>query len=625
MANFWPQIKPLFSVESIENHPHFHTIRWTVIVVLLAIAGGLGWQLYSFYQVNFYPQTFINGVEVSNLTVPAATEKLLATHPLPPSFDLVVSTNDTFIASSSAELQARYPYQTAVSEVFARSHGLNLWDQLQRMFGTQHYSYATPIVLNETASLEFMAHLAKQVNKNSQPASIALKTPGATASLVIQPGIAGAALDETATTQAISQTLAGYSLAWRDPAAWQALSPTKLSVTAVTTTSKPPLTTAEQTTLLKVAETLVGKSLTLMVQRQSFVWNDSLLVSLLNPYLDPTKPETYLDQTQFETELSKISQALPNQPIDAEFEYDPATMVVKKFNPGKDGLVLDKADSKSRLSEKILAWMAQDNTAAKLQTLELKAEAQHPEKTLASTNDLGINEVVGFGESYYAHSIPTRVHNVALTANRINLTLIKPGETFSFNKALGEVSAATGFKPAYVIKSGRTELGDGGGVCQVSSTMFRAALNGGLNITLRRPHSYRVTYYELNSQPGFDATVYAGDVDFRFTNDTPGHLLVYTETDSKKLWMKVEIYGTKDGRVSEISDYKMWGASPAKPTEYIVDASLPPGTKKQIDWPAAGLKTSFVYTVKDSAGNIKQKATYASSYQPWSAKFLVGP
>jgi len=134
-----------------------------------------------------------------------------------------------------------------------------------------------------------------------------------------------------------------------------------------------------------------------------------------------------------------------------------------------------------------------------------------------------------------------------------------------------------------------------------------------------------VSYYELNSQAGFDATVYAGNVDFRFKNDTPGYLLIYTETDSSKLWMKVEIYGTSDGRTATISDYKAWGATGPKPTEYIVDPTLPHGAKKQIDWSASGLKTSFVYTVKDAAGNVKQKETYSSTYQAWAAKYLVGP
>src|SRR5690606_29560789 len=88
-----------------------------------------------------------------------------------------------------------------------------------------------------------------------------------------------------------------------------------------------------------------------------------------------------------------------------------------------------------------------------------------PEMTLADTNNLGINERIGFGESYYSGSIPNRIHNVSLTAQRINMAIVPPGKEFSFNRTLGDVSAAIGFRSAYIIKDGRTSLGDGGGVC----------------------------------------------------------------------------------------------------------------------------------------------------------------
>ncbi len=89
--------------------------------------------------------------------------------------------------------------------------------------------------------------------------------------------------------------------------------------------------------------------------------------------------------------------------------------------------------------------------------------------------------------------------------------------------------------------------------------------------------------------------------------------------------MKIELYGTSDGRTSEISDYKAWGARPAPPPVYIDDPSLPPGKVKQVDWATGGLKTSFVYTVKDKFGTVKQQETYYSNYLPWSAKYLRGP
>ena len=201
--------------------------------------------------------------------------------------------------------------------------------------------------------------------------------------------------------------------------------------------------------------------------------------------------------------------------------------------------------------------------------------------------------------------------------------MVKPGETFSFNQTLGDVSSETGYKQAYVIKNGRTELGDGGGVCQVSTTLFRAALDAGLPITERRAHSYRVSYYEQGSPPGIDATVYEPSPDLKFTNDTPGHILIQSFADSKALTLAFEIYGTSDGRVSTISKPVVSGVTPPPEDLYIDDPTLPAGTVKQIDWKAWGAKVVFDYTVEKN-GVTTIDETYVSSYKPWQAIFLRG-
>lgn len=245
--------------------------------------------------------------------------------------------------------------------------------------------------------------------------------------------------------------------------------------------------------------------------------------------------------------------------------------------------------------------------------------------SLSETNDLGINDLIGFGESYYDHSISGRIHNVALTSSKLNNTLVAPGQEFSFNQTIGEVSAATGYQNGYVIQGGRSVLSPGGGVCQVSTTLFRALLDAGLQITLRHPHSYRVSYYELNNDPGFDATVYSGNIDLRFINDTDHYLLISSQTDNDNLYMTVKIYGYDDGRYTTITDYKKYNFVGAPATEYIVDASLPSGTKKQIDWAVGGLQTIFTHTIYNGDNSIRSQTKYPSKYQAWSAKFLVGP
>jgi vancomycin resistance protein YoaR len=238
-------------------------------------------------------------------------------------------------------------------------------------------------------------------------------------------------------------------------------------------------------------------------------------------------------------------------------------------------------------------------------------------------NDLGIKTLIGKGESTFHGSIVSREHNVALTAARLSGILIAPGETFSFNQAVGDISLATGYQTAYIIKDGRTVLGDGGGVCQDSTTVFRAALDAGLPIMERHAHSYRVAYYEQNSPVGVDATVYAPSTDLKFKNDTSGHILVQARANTGTNYLVVELYGSSDGRQANLSNFRWWGQIPPPADLYVDDPTLPAGKVKQIDWKAWGGKAAFDWRVVRGS-EILQERTFYSSYQPWQAVFLRG-
>lgn len=177
-------------------------------------------------------------------------------------------------------------------------------------------------------------------------------------------------------------------------------------------------------------------------------------------------------------------------------------------------------------------------------TAYLKIDEVLPEKTLSDINNLGINELIGIGESDFKGSPKNRLHNIKIGVKQMQGVIIKPGEEFSFNKFLGPVEEAQGFLPELVIKRTGTVPELGGGLCQVSSTTFRAAMNAGLPITQRKNHAYAVQYY---SPQGTDATIYPGVVDLKFINDTPGHLLIwpYFKDNTKLIF---EFYGTKDNR-----------------------------------------------------------------------------
>jgi vancomycin resistance protein YoaR len=317
--------------------------------------------------------------------------------------------------------------------------------------------------------------------------------------------------------------------------------------------------------------------------------------------------------------LGSIAQQVDIPVQDALFHF--ANNKVTSFRPSKDGQQLNKDESRKRIRE---AFATVSKTNQQRITILLPVETVRPLISTNSVNSFGIKELVGRGYSEFAGSIPGRIHNVALAASRINGVLIKPGETFSFDDAVGDISAATGYQSAYIIKEGRTVLGDGGGVCQVSSTLFRAAMDAGLPIIERHAHAYRVHYYEEGGfKPGLDATVFSPSVDLKFKNDTPTYILIQTKTDTENLTLTFELYGTRDGRKSEIFNQKVWDQAPPPEALYQDDPTLPKGVVKQVDWEAWGAKASFQYRVT-RGDEVLQNTTFYSNFQPWRAVYLRG-
>lgn len=317
--------------------------------------------------------------------------------------------------------------------------------------------------------------------------------------------------------------------------------------------------------------------------------------------------------------LAPMKKEIKKDPVNALFTFE--NNRVSAFTLASDGQMLDMQKLKKDITDKLI------NASKNSQTniIEIKAPIKiiKPEINNENVNNLGIKEVVGEGTSLFYHSIANRIYNINLAASKLNGLLIAPGEVFSFAKAIGDVSSFTGYKQAYVIENGRTVLGDGGGVCQVSTTLFRAALNAGLPIIERNPHAYRVSYYELDSGPGIDAAVYVPSVDLKFKNDTQNHILIQTYVDLQNLSLTFDLYGAKDGREVEITAPVILSQSPAPEPLYQDDPELPKGTVKQIDFAASGAKVFFKRTVKKD-GKTMINETFNSNYRPWQAVYLRG-
>lgn len=377
------------------------------------------------------------------------------------------------------------------------------------------------------------------------------------------------------------------------------------------------LTDEELAATATAAGKLVGKSVKFTAERLELILTDKDLVAMLVPPAEFNS--THLDEL-----LESWADRVNTPPQEPALELNEDKTKVLKFVPPRNGRSLNKTEVAAQVQKAWLQILENQDISPEELTFALTLQETKPETSLESTNNVGIKERIGFGESHYSHSIPNRIHNVAITTQRINNALVAPGEAFSFNKTLGDVSAATGYRSAYVIVNGRTELGDGGGVCQVSTTVFRAIVNSGLNITRRLPHSYRVSYYELDNKPGLDATVYAGETDFRFVNDTDHHVLIHAVADSASTYMYVEVYGTSDGRYTKITDHKVWGATGPPAPQYFDDPSLPLGKLVQIDFAVGGIKAEVINEIYNADGSLRKRDVFASNYRPWSAKFRRG-
>jgi vancomycin resistance protein YoaR len=561
------------------------------------------------FQNRIYPGIKIENIEVGGLTVSEAKFLLSKQLPEPTAHQVEVVIDDIKLASSSADLGLSRNHDLPLNQAYEVGRvgfpPKRLWELTKMTFVP--IELQSQLQYEEAAVISLVAELEKLVNLTGQEPFAELKNSGSPASLIINEGEPG--------RKVILNDTARLILAQVE---------SDLPIEAKVASTSTILDEEQVVVAQERASQLVGKRLIFRADNVRLDLNDQKLISMLSL---PTGFNQETINSLLETWQDIVSRPAQN----AELELNEETLNVSKFIPHREGLELAQDQTNELLKNTLNNFTNKkiDGSPVGIHSqtnveLELPVSTTQPEVPLSKTNNLGINERIGFGESEYDHSIPNRIHNVSLTTNRISNSIVPPGEQFSFNKALGEVSARTGYRSAYVIKDGRTELGDGGGVCQVSTTTFRAVLDAGLDITRRLPHSYRVSYYELNAKPGIDATVYAGETDLRFINDTDHHILIHGEADSENLYMKMEIYGTSDGRTTEIKDHEVWGYVSPPPPEYYPDPSLPTGARRQIDWSVAGVKAKFTHVIRDANGEITNEQTYNSSYRPWSAKYLVG-
>jgi vancomycin resistance protein YoaR len=328
-----------------------------------------------------------------------------------------------------------------------------------------------------------------------------------------------------------------------------------------------------------------------------------------------------LDQSLLRDYLTGVDSVIDRKVENARFIFNDDTRKLDLIQAAVIGRHLDMEASMSAITEGLLAGEHAITLVIYLEQPAVKDDA--------TADQLDIHELVWMETSYFYGSSPERIQNIKAAAARFHGLLVPPGANFSMAEALGDISLDNGYAEALIIFGDKTITGIGGGVCQVSTTLFRTAFHVGFPILERHEHAYRVSYYEQRPSggndpnlAGLDATVYVPLVDLKFTNDTQSWLLMETYVHSSSITWK--FYSTSDGRSV---DWQTTGpinlVEPPEPL-YRENPDLEKGEIKQIDWEAVGADVVVTRSVYRD-GVLLFQDTFRTHYLPWQAVFEYGP
>jgi vancomycin resistance protein YoaR len=327
--------------------------------------------------------------------------------------------------------------------------------------------------------------------------------------------------------------------------------------------------------------------------------------------LENNNVSIYISEDKIKEFLSKdIAPNIDKEPVKADFVIKDGK--VEEFQLAEKGLNLEV----DKTTDIIKSSINNKETEISLIVSDINYET-------SDNLNLGIKEIIGTGHSNFAGSPSNRRHNIRVGAESLNGLLIKPGQEFSLIQALGEIDAENNYLPELVIKGSKTVPEYGGGLCQIGTTVFRTALESGLEITERRNHSYRVSYYE---PAGTDATIYSPKPDFRFLNDTANHVMIQYRIEGNDLYF--DFWGTNDGRQASTTYPVIYNIKSPPPTKYVETEDLEPGKIKCTESAHNGADAYFDYTVVYPEGSDIQKENkerrFYSRYIPWQEVCLIG-
>lgn len=582
-----------------------------LLVVVTAGIFVIGFELA--YLGRIYPGVSVAGIDLSGLSTQQAAVKIVSELRYPQQGRLILQDKTNNWMVSPAEMGLVLDPDASAKAAFEVGRSGSLPQNLTAQFSASSYghSLAPVFLLDERMAMTMLNTLADQINQPMIEATIGVNGT----EVVVNSGKIGRMLDTAASLERIRTQI----LTLQDGAVELVVKETAPVI----------LDTQAQADL---ARHILSQPLTITLPSDQpdkdstgpWKFDVPTLASMLTfERIADGQNAGYqiaLNRELLITYLTNLAPKVKRYPQNARFIFNDDTRQLDLLEHAVIGRTLDVPASLKAIQEGVL------NGKHKI---ALVFQYNNPPVTDDATADsLGIHELIRAQTSYFRGSSAARVQNITAAAGQFHGLLVAPGETFSMANYLGDISLDNGYAEALIIVGDQTITGVGGGVCQVSTTLFRTVFFAGFPIVERHAHAYRVGYYEQTSSghdpdlAGMDATVFVPLVDFKFVNDTPYWLLMETYINGYSLTWK--FYSTSDGRKV---DWTTTGTTNiVKPPEplYKENPDLAKGEIKQVDWAVEGADVNVTRTVTKD-GQTYFTDNFFTRYQPWRDIFEYGP
>ena len=560
------------------------------------------------------PGVSVAGINLSTVPRTEALDRLEKDFVYLEEGNIVLSYKEGSWSFTPAELGLSLDAEASIEAAYSFGRSIVPWTQIEQQFQSLRSGYdrAPRLVYDGMVAHAALEEIAAQINQQTIEAELSIEG----LNVQVKPGQVGLELE----TENVLNFLSAQLLRLQDE---------ELSLPV----SEFPPRIVDVSAQATIANEILSQPLIISPggnypnNPEAWVFQPDQLASFLSiERIDNNDGAEYvigLDRQIMTAFLLGLAPELIEEPENAHFIFNDETRQLELIQAESVGRRLEVEASIEHINQQL---------AQGIHSVELQYDYNLPAVLGDATADsLGITELVVEQTSFFYGSSAARIQNIQTAAARFHGLLVPPGATFSMVENIGDISLDSGFAEALIIYGDRTIKGVGGGVCQVSTTLFRTAFFGGFPVVERNPHAYRVYYYEFNQagsinpqMVGLDATVYSPIVDFKFQNDSEHWLLMETYVDPGARTITWKFYSTSDGRTVEWQNTGVQNVVEAPETIYEENEELDKGEVKQVDWEAEGADVTVTRVVYQN-GDVLFEDSFTTHYRPWAAVYQYGP